>query len=277
MRAFLLVFAALAAWFAAGCSRPGASVDAHAPTPAGHYADLRGLRMYYEVHGTGRPLLLLHGGAGNGEQFSNQVPEFSRVRRVIVPDACAQGRTSDRPGPFTYHEMAEDVVALMDHLKIARADIMGWSDGGNLGLDIAMHHPGRVDHLVTFGANARPDGLNAPDRAWADTATVRSFGPGMEEGWKKLAPDTTRYEAAMTKILALWRTQPNFTAEDLGRIRAKVLVCAGDHDVIRRDHTEWIAHAIPGARLWIVPDASHGAMLEKPALVNARVLEFLAR
>lgn len=277
MRPFPLVFAVFAALLLVGCSPPGPSSAARTTAPDGHWADVRGLRMYYEIHGAGRPLLLLHGGAGNGQQFSNQVPAFSAVRRVIVPDACAQGRTSDRPGPFTYHEMAEDVVALMDHLRIARADVMGWSDGANLGLDIAMHHPDRIDHLVTFGANARPDGLNEADRAWADTATARSFGPGMEEGWKKLAPDTTRYEAVMNKILVLWRTQPDFTAAELGRIRAKVLVCAGDHDVIRRDHTEWIARSIPGAQVWIVPDASHGAMIEKPALVNARVLEFLAR
>ncbi len=244
---------------------------------AGHRVTLRGLDVYYEVHGSGRPLLLLHGGAGDGRQFAQQVPAFAPTHRVIVPDACGQGRTGDRPGPYSYHEMAEDVLALMDHLHLARVDVLGWSDGGNLGLDLAIHHPERIAHLVTFGANARPDGLNDADRAWADTATARSFGEGMERGWKELAPDTTRYAAVMDRILEMWRTQPDFRAAALHRIRAKVLVCAGDHDVVRRDHTEWIAGQIPHAQVWIVPDASHGALLEKPALVNARVLEFLAR
>ena len=250
-----------------------------APTPKapGHIAELRGLRMYYELHGSGPPLLLLHGGAGNGMQFEKQIPAFAPHHRLIVPDACAQGRTSDRPGPLTYHAMAEDVIALMDQLHLHRADIMGWSDGGDVGLDVAIHHPDRVGHLVTFGANFRPDGLNAPDVAWNDTATVSAFGESMREGWSRLAPDSTDYDSAMTKIIALWRTQPNFSAAELGSIRARVMICAGEHDLIRRDHTEALVGMIPHATLWIVPDASHGAMIEKPELVNPRVLEFLAR
>jgi pimeloyl-ACP methyl ester carboxylesterase len=172
--------------------------------------------------------------------------------------------------------MAEDVIALLDKLDIDHADLMGWSDGGDVGLDLAIHHPGRIQHLVTFGANFRPDGLNPADVAWNDTATVAAFGDGMREGWQKLAPDTSRYVEVMSKILAMWRTQPNFTPAQLGSIRAKCLICAGEHDLIRREHTEALAKEIPGAKVWIVPGASHGAMIEKPEVVNPRVLEFLA-
>lgn len=242
----------------------------------GHFANLRGIRIYYEVHGRGTPLFLLHGGAGNGKQFSNQVPEFSQHYRCIVPDACAQGRTSDRAEPLTYHAMAEDVVALMDHLHIRRADLMGWSDGGVLGLDLAMHHPDRVNHLVTFGANFRADGLNPADVAWNRTATAESFGPGARVDYERLTPDHGHFEIAMNKILALWRSEPNWTVEQLHGIRAKTLICAGDHDLIRPEHTDALARAIPGARKWIVPGASHGAILEKPELVNRTVLDFLA-
>src|SRR5262249_11873741 len=237
---------------------------------------LRGIRMYVESEGTGPPLLLLHGGAVNGMQFSKQRPEFRRTHRLIVPDCCAQGRTTDRPGPLTYHDMAEDMVALLDHLRVPRVDVMGWSDGGDIGLDMAIHHPERIAHLVTFGANFTPDGLNPADVAWNRTATADSFGTGMRVAWSRLNPEPEHYKDAMNKILEMWRTEPNFTPDELARIRARTLVCAGEHDLIRPEHTAALAHAIPGAEEWIVPGASHGAMIERPDLVNPKVLAFLA-
>ena len=243
----------------------------------GHYVRVHGIRMYYELHGKGAPLLLVHGGAGNGMQFSKQLPAFSPHYRCIVPDCCAQGRTTDRKGPLTYHAMAEDMIALLDHLHVKRVDIMGWSDGGNIGLDIAMHHPERVKHLVTFGANFQPDGLNPDDVEWNNTATAESFGADMRTGWTKLNPQPEHYEEAMNKIIALWRTLPNWSLADLRAIRAKTLICAGDHDLIRLDHTAALAQAIPGAEMWIVPDASHSAMIERWEIVNPKVLEFLGR
>ncbi len=245
--------------------------------PAGHHAAVRGIRMYYVTCGRGPALVLLHGGTGDGTQFTKQIPAFERTHRLIIPDLTAQGRTSDRPGPLTYHAMAEDVAALLDRLNVRDCDVMGWSDGGIAGLDLAIHHPARVRHLVTFGANFRPDGLNPDDVQWAATASAASFGPATKLNYEKLAPDPSHYEIAMDKILAMWRTQPNFTPAELHGIRARTMVVAGEHDVVRREHTEALARAIPGARLWIVPGASHGAMLEQPGLVNRTVLEFLRR
>lgn len=244
---------------------------------AGHYRELNGIRVYYEEHGAGPALFLLHGGAGNGGQFARQTPVFAAHFRVVTPDACAQGRTTDRDGPLTYHAMAEDVIALMDALAVARARIVGWSDGGVTGLDLAIHHPDRLTHLVTFGANFRADGLNAPDVAWNQSATAESFGPDMQRYYEGIAPDPAHYTVAMEKIIALWRTQPSFTPAELGRIRARCLIAAGEHDVVRDDHTRALAAAIPGAELWIVPGASHSVMQERPDLVNPRVLAFLQR
>jgi pimeloyl-ACP methyl ester carboxylesterase len=274
MRFAAAVALALGAAFVAG-TRAGAAPASGAPAAAGRHAQVRGIRMYYEVHGRGPVLVLLHGGAGNGEQFGKQVPAFEKHFEVIVPDLCAQGRTTDRDAPLTYHDMAEDVVALMDQLGVKRFDIMGWSDGGNDGLDLAIHHPDRLRRLVTFGANFSPDGLAKDDIAWNDTATVAAFGDGMREGWTKLSPQPEHYAVAMAKIIHLWKTLPHFTPAELHSIRARVLVCAGEHDLIRRDHTETLARSIPGAQMWIVPGASHGAMQERPDLVNPRVLEFL--
>ena len=228
----------------------------------GHLARIHGIRMYYETHGHGPPLLLLHGGCGNGMQFSKQVPAFQSSHRLIVPDCCAQGRSTDRPAPLTYHAMAEDMIALLDKLNVRRVDIMGWSDGGDIGLDLAIHHPDRVNHLVTFGANFMPEGLNPQDVEWNNTATAESFGPGMKEDWTRLNPEPAHYEQAMNKIIAMWRTQPNFSLAQLHSIRAKCLICAGDHDRIRPDHTEQLAHAIPGAQQMIVANASNSALIE---------------
>ncbi len=239
--------------------------------------EVNGIRMYVEEHGRGPALVLLHGGVGNGRQFEKQVPAFAPRFRVIVPDLRAQGRTSDGPGPLTYHVMAEDVVALLAKLGVRRADVMGWSDGGVVGLDLAIHHPRLVRRLVTLGANFAPDGLNPPDLAWIDAASADSFGAGTREAYEKLAPDPSHYRVAMEKTIALWRDQPRFTRKELGSIRARVLVIAGEHDVVRRDHTEQLARSIPGSALWIVSGASHSVMLEQPDRVNARVLEFLGR
>jgi pimeloyl-ACP methyl ester carboxylesterase len=267
-RALAVPLTALALLFASACSGDSG--------PGRHFST-HGIRMYYEVHGTGSPVLLLHGGTGNGKQFEKQLPAFTPLHRCIVPDCCAQGRTTDRPGPLTYHAMAEDMIALLDHLHVKRVDIMGWSDGGNIGLDMAMHHPERVDHLVTFGANFQPDGLNPQDVAWNNSATAESFGAGMRSGWTAMNPQPDHYEQAMNKIIAMWRTLPNWSLADLHTIRAKALICAGDHDLIRQHHTEELAHAIPGAEMWIVPNASHSAMVERWEIVNPRVLEFFSR
>lgn len=259
--AFLLVLALLNVW-----SRP---------KPGGYYAGVNGIRMYYEVYGRGRPLLLLHGGTGNGKQFAKQIPALRKHFQLVVPDMRAQGRTADGPGPLSYHLMAEDIVALMDKLRLRRADVLGWSDGGIVGLDIAIHHRQRVRRLVTFGANFTPDGLNVPDVLWIATATPSSFGPASRQAYEELAPDPSHYEAAMEKVLRMWRTEPRFTPAQLGSIRARTLVCAGENDVVRREHTEALARAIPRAKLWIVPGATHSVILEQPELVNRKVLRFL--
>jgi pimeloyl-ACP methyl ester carboxylesterase len=268
-----------AAWFCAAAltlalSLPGCGPRTGPLPPGGHIARIRGFRMYYEVHGQGPELILLHGGAGNGMQFSNQIPAFELYRRVIVPDACGQGRSGGRAEALSYHGMAEDVIALMDHLGIRRADVMGWSDGGIEGLDMAIHHPDRVGHLVTLGANFNPAGMNAPDRAWAETARAESFGPDMKRDYQKLSPEPWRFESVMNQIITLWRSEPSFSASELRSINCPVLVIAGEHDVVRTEHTRALGASIPHARVWIVPKASHSVMMEQPGAINRAVLDF---
>ncbi|MEO5988709.1 MAG: alpha/beta hydrolase [Candidatus Eisenbacteria bacterium] len=268
---------ALATLIATLASLRGPGSAHSAPPSIGRYASVNGIRLYYEVLGKGSPLLLLHGGFGDGRQFEKQLPAFKPRHRCIVPDSRAQGRSSDGPGPVTYHQMAEDMTALLDQLHVRRVDIMGWSDGGVIGLDLAMHHPERVRRVVTFGANFRADGLNQPDIDWIASATAESLGSDVKQAYQKQNPQPEHFETAMNKVIAMWRTQPQWTPDQLRAIRARVLVGAGEHDVVRRDHSEALAHAIPKAELWVVPGASHSVMMERPDLVNSKVLEFLER
>ncbi len=138
------------------------------------YAAVNGLNMYYEVHGDGPPLLLLHGGTGSIPE--KWIPLFTPQFRVIAPEQMGHGRTADLVDrPFHYHDMAEDTVELMRQLGIESAVVVGYSDGGIIGLDMAIHHPERVTKLAVTGANARFDGYTAENQEWA-----RSFDPANE-------------------------------------------------------------------------------------------------
>ena len=126
----------------------------------GHYADINGIRIYYETYGTGRPVLVLHGGTGFIESVHYQISALAASRFVIAPDSRAHGRSSDSNQPLSYDLMANDMLKLLDKLNIAETDVVGWSDGGIIGLDLAMQHPERVRRLVVFGANYDVDGLD---------------------------------------------------------------------------------------------------------------------
>jgi pimeloyl-ACP methyl ester carboxylesterase len=132
-----------------------------------------------------------------------------------------------------------------------------------------------VDHLIAFGANFTPEGVTPEAAEWAEGARAASLGPLTRVRYEQIAPDPRHYEVAMDKVLAMWRSQPRFTLAQLHSIRVRTLIAAGEHDIIQRDHTELLAQAIPGARLWIVPGAGHAVMRDEPDLVASTVLAFL--
>jgi pimeloyl-ACP methyl ester carboxylesterase len=162
---------------------------------------------------------------------------------------------------------------LMDALHVQRADLVGWSDGAIISLDLAMRYPGRVRRVFSFAANTQPDGL-IPN---GDKSPVFArFIARAGEDYHKLSSTPGQYAAFVDQISHMWDTQPHWTDAQLASIRARVLVADGDHDeVIRRAHTEYIARTIPGAGLLILPNASHFAFLQDPTLFNAAVLDFL--
>jgi pimeloyl-ACP methyl ester carboxylesterase len=235
--------------------------------------EVGGVRLWYASTGSGSPVLLLHGGLGSSDDWGNQVAALAAHHRVIVLDARGQGRSTRDDTPYSYNLLADDVVALLDALKIDRADVVGWSDGANTGLDLAMRHPQRIGKLFAFGANASVSGMaGEPDKQPIFPQLMQR----MSADYTRLSPTPGDFEAVADKMGAMWATQPEWTDAQLATIKAPVWIVDGDHEeFIRREHTEHLADSIPGAGLLILPDASHFAPLQAPALFSAAVLQFL--
>ncbi len=174
---------------------------------------------------------------------------------------------------FSYGLFAEDVVGLLDFLKIPKISIVGWSDGAITGLQLAMTEPNRVSRLFAFGANCSVDGLKATGNRSQVFAT---FADRCRTEYPLLSPHPERWSQLVDGLRVMWRTQPNFTKEKLATVRLPITISDGEYDeIIKRDHTERMANAIPGARLVIQPGVSHFAMLQNPAQFNEAITESL--
>ena len=235
---------------------------------AGRYADINGVRIYYKTYGSGRPVLVLHGGLGFIEMMHYQIRALAANRFVIAPDSRAHGRSTDLDAPLSYALMADDMLKLLDSLSIDRTDVVGWSDGGIIGLDLAMHHPERVERLVTIGANYDVDGLLHKPVFDGKIPPTPGF-------YRRNAPDPAHWPVFYTKVISMQQTQPHYSMADLGKIKAPTLVMAGEFDVIRREHTEQLAKAISDGREDIIKGATHGMPFDTPEVVNAHILKFL--
>ncbi len=227
----------------------------------GHWAEVNGHRVYYETSGSGRPLLLLHGG-GNSihSSFAKQLDVFARTHSIIAPEQIAHGHTPDPGGPITYDRMANDTAALLEQLKVKDADVIGWSDGGIVALILAVRHPELVRRVVVTGANFAPEGY-FPD----DVRQMRA---------KDVASPATIAE----RLNHLWATSPakdELSPALLSGLHRGVLVMAGDHDIILLDHTIALYRALPDARLCILPGTTHSTLIQRPEWTNAIVASFL--
>ena len=238
---------------------------------------INGIELFYtdslKTFGDQPPVMLLHGGLANSDYRGNQVRALSVSHRVLTMDSRGHGRSTRDSRPFSYDLMADDVVGLMDALHIAQVDIVGWSDGAIISLDLAMRHPLRVRRVFSFAANSQPAGLIPGGEK---SSVFAAFIDRAGGEYRKLSTTPTEYKAFVDQVSYMWDTQPNWTDTQLASIKARVLVADGDHDeVIRRDHTEYMARTIPGAGLLILPNTSHFAFLQDPALFNASVIGFL--
>ncbi len=248
------------------------------PTPApvtsarSGYAAVNGIRLYYAITGQGPPVVLLHGGIANSDYWGLQVPALSKHHQVILIDSRGHGRSTRDARPFSYSLMADDVVALLDTLHIPRADIVGWSDGANIGFDLAIRHPTRVGKIFAFAGNTSTAGLGGGGESPSANAYFQRSG----KEYEKLSPTPKEYRAFVDQINHMWTTEPNWTDAQLRTITSPVLVVDGDRDLaIKREHIEYIAATIPGAGLLILPNTSHFAFLEDPDFFTAAILNFL--
>lgn len=231
---------------------------------AGKVLHLKDADIYYEIYGKGEPLFLLHGNGGSIDAFTKEIPELSKYFQVIAMDTRAQGKSTDTSTePLTYIKFADDVKALADELGFRKINILGWSDGGNTGLEFAIRYPDTVGRVITSGANVFPNGV----------------GEKMVEDMKN---DTAKMKAENKpkrdiRLQQLMIDEPKITKKQLNQIKAKVFVLAGENDLILRSHTEYIAREIPNSRMKIYEGASHGVPIERAEELCKDVIEFLKK
>jgi pimeloyl-ACP methyl ester carboxylesterase len=223
-----------------------------------------GVALYYEVYGTGEPVLLVHGNGGNIGDLKAQIDYFRKRNRVIAMDSRDQGKSGDSPDRITYEKMADDLAALLDHLKSPPVNVLGWSDGGIEALLLGIRHPGKVNKIAAMAANLSPQG------AYPETiALVKSIIDGMPAAEKE-SPRGKRE----LRLLQMMLDEPSIEPAALDAIKAPTLVLAGDHDLIRDEHTMEIYHHLPNSQLCIFPNATHLLPYDDPDLFNSTVERF---
>ena len=255
------------------------------------YAPVNGLNLYYEIHGTGKPLILLHGGLGATEMFDEVMPALSKDRQVIAVDLQAHGRTGDIDRPLSYDAMADDIAALIKNLGIEKADVMGYSVGGGVALRTAVRHPEVVRKLVLVSTAFRRDGwypevLAGMARMGAGAAESMKQTP-MYQLYARVAPKPADWPVLLTKLGEMLRKDYDWS-NDVATIKVPTLLVFGDADAVRTAHAVqlfeflgggkkdggWDGSGMSNARLAILPGLTHYSIFSSPAL-PASVTPFL--
>jgi pimeloyl-ACP methyl ester carboxylesterase len=270
--------------FAVGACLLGLASGATESTPdVGRMYAVGNSKLYTSIRGAGRPLVFLHGGFSYFDAtFAQQANYFAAFRTVIGIDQRGHGHSPDNDEPFSYRQMADDTAALIEKLHVGVVDIIGHSDGGNVGLLIARYHPNVLRRLVVSGANARGD----YNGSWAYlhdilrpvdkfAATVPAM---VRDNYVRVSPDGVQHwPIIVAKTKALWETRIVLDPQDLRSIQTPVLVLAGDHDLVSLEHTIEIFHQLSNAQLCILPASGHGTMSDDPEDFNRVTRTFLER
>lgn len=236
------------------------------------------ITLYYEVHGAGEPLFLLHGGGTSGaEEWAYHIPLLAERYQVIVPDMRGHGRSTDSDQPLSYAVMADDYLKLLDKLDIAQTTIVGWSDGAIIGLELLRQHPERVHAFVGMAPNFTVDALTPNFRTWAATLSPETYPAAWaQRHYLNIAPDSAHFPILLKKLSDLWLSQPNYTAADFAGNQVPILLISGSvGDVVAPQHlAEW-ADTIPHATLQIVPGYGNNFPMDNPDRFVALVQDFL--
>lgn len=238
----------------------------------GEYASVGDLKMYCEIHGVGRPLVLLHGAFMSATVY----PSLAEGRQAIAVDLQGHGRTADIDRPLTFEQMADDVAALLKQLKIEQTDVFGYSLGGKVGIALAIRHPELVRRLAIFGASYKsfeeslpPDVLKAFKKV-----TPETFAPkDLKEPYERLSP-APNWIGLAAKILESMKNFKGFSPEQMKAIKAEVFIGAGDHNDVNLDHIVEMHNLIPKSQLAVFPNTEHTVMMTKPDKVLSQIKEF---
>lgn len=237
---------------------------------SGKFYNIRGFRMYCETYGSGESLLLIHGNGQSISAFVKQIPYFSKKYKVIIADSRAHGKSVDKSDSLSYEMMADDYSALLSAMKIDSVNVIGWSDGGVIGLLLAIRHPEKIKKLVITGANIQPDSTAiSSDILKKTTKTYNMFVDMFKEERPKTSLDSTVY-----KYIRLLIEQPHISLNELHKIYIPTLVIGGDQDVIKPRHTMTIFENISNANLWILPNSGHSTLVRYAEEFNDKVNAF---
>ena len=234
---------------------------------------VNGVDIFYAAYGKGPAVLLLHGGLGNSHYWGHQVPALAEHFTVIVMDTRGHGRSPMTSRKFGYNIFAQDVEALLAEIEQPLVSIVGWSDGAITGLQLALTKPHLVSKLFAFGANSTLSGLIPKG---SKTPVFASYAARAKAEYARLSPSPKKWPQLVSDLGVMWRTQPNFTPQQLKTIKPTTAISDGEHDeIIKVEHTREISRQIPRSQLIILPDVSHFAMLQNPEQFNKTLLQFL--
>jgi len=253
----------------------------------GDYADINGMRLYYEVSGSGDPLIVLHGAYMNIETMGGIVPRLAETHKVYALELQGHGRTNDIDRPVTYPNLAGDVAVFMDELGIEKADIVGYSMGAAAGLKLAIDNPEKVDQLVAISVAYDLEGMQPEYHAMIPSMVPEMFiGSPMEDAWKAYAPDPTAFRPFVERMIAL-EHEPLAWEADVAALETPVLIVTADADMTTLEHSVAMFHLLGGgamgdmgnplstSRLAVLPATSHTAIINRVDLLHGFIEPFL--
>jgi pimeloyl-ACP methyl ester carboxylesterase len=261
--------------------------SAQEPNAKGAYAPINGLKMYYEIHGTGDPVVLLHGSFMTiTNNWTGWIDELAKTRKVIAVEMQGHGRTADIKRDFSYENLADDVAALLDYLKIPSADLIGYSMGGGVAMQCAIRHPETVRKVVSISAVFRLDGFVKEGLDAFPQLTAEAFkGSPIETEYKKLSPTPDDFPNFVKRVVTVALKPYDFGADKLKATKAPMFFIHGDADGVRLDHISEMFRLKGGeihgdlrlrsaSRLAILPNTTHVTLMERMAVIVPMVNDF---